>query len=249
MTAALAVACAQTLAAQTFLDLPPASVGPAPPAALRREDDALRGLRARWRPSVELGAAVLGDVGRATADGVVDWPSALTLSLGVDARRAVSDLLEIHGRLEFVGPQRVAVVPRALSEAVAPLACAGTRAFSPLSGFGAHAGVSVGLRARVFSLRSPFYVGLALRAAVWLGGASGEAVATCVASDGSGRVLDRASGSVTSSFVELGGALETGFRFGAREQFGLSLRLIAGGVGVGDPAVRGAVLSFGWSLR
>lgn len=249
MSATLAVVCAQTLAAQTFLDLPPASVGPVPPATLRRDENALRDLRARWRPSVELGVAVLGDVGRTTADGVIDWPAALTVSLGVDARRAVSDLLEIHGRLEFVGPQRVTVVPQSLSDRVAPLACAGTRAFDPLTGFGAHAGISVGLRARVFSLRSPFYVGLALRTAVWLGGASGEAVASCVAADGSGRVLDRVAASVTSSIVELGGSLETGFRFGAREQLGVSLRLIAGGVGVGDPGVRGAVLSFGWSLR
>ncbi len=249
MSLALAVVCAQTLAAQTFIDLPPTAVAPTPAASAGRDDAALRSLRARWRPSIELGPAVLGNVGRTTADGVVDWPSALTLSLGVDARRAVGDLLEIHARLEFVGPQRVTVVPQSLSERVAPLACAGTRAFDPLTGWGVHAGLSVGLRARVFSLRSPFYVGLALRTTVWIGSVGGEAVASCLSGGGSARVLDRVEASLVSSIAELGGTLETGFRFGAREEMALSLRLLAGGVGVGDPAVRGAVLSFGWSLR
>lgn len=248
MSLALAV-CAQTLAAQTFVDLPPAAVPAAPPASARREDARLRDLRARWRPALEGGVSVLGDVQQATSDGVVEWPAALTFALGVDARRAVSDLLEIHGRLEFVGPQQVTVVPRALSERVAPLACAGTRVFDPLVGWGAHGGLSVGLRARVFSLRSPFYVGLAIRSTVWVGSASGDALASCRAADGSVRLLDRESASVTSTIVELGGSLETGFRFGAREEFGLALRLLAGGVGVGDPAVRGASLSFGWSFR
>ncbi len=249
MSLALAVVCAQTLAAQAFTDLPRAAVVPVPLASARRDDSALRALRARWRPSVELGVAALGDVGRTTADGVVDWPSALTLSLGVDARRAVGDLLEIHARLEFVGPQQVTLVPQALSDRVAPLACAGTRAFDPLSGWGVHAGLSVGVRARVFSLRSPFFVGLALRTTVWIGSVGGESVASCVSGGGASRVLDRVEASVVSSIAELGGTLETGFRFGAREEVALSLRLLAGGVGVGDPAVRGAVLSFGWSIR
>lgn len=248
MSLALSIVCAQTLGAQTFVELPAASVAPSA-AARRREDDAVRAPRLRWRPSVEGGVAVLSDVGRVTDDGVVAWSPALTLAVGVDLRRAVSDLLEVHGRLEFQGPQVMTAVPRTLSERVAPMACAGSRSFDPLTGWGAHAGLSFGVRARVFSLRSPFFVGLSMRVGLWAGSASGTSVASCGAADGSLRTLGREDASVGATLVDLGGALETGFRFGAREEAGLSLRLLAGGVGFGEPAVRGAAITFGWSLR
>jgi hypothetical protein len=245
---AFAVVFAQTVAAQTFVDLPASAVA-ASLAAARRDDEAVRAPRLRWRPAVEGGVAVLADFHRATDDGVVAWLPALTLALAVDARRAVGDLLEVHGRLEFFGPQTMTVVPRALSDRVASQACAGSRGFDPLPGWGFHAGLSFGVRSRVFSLRSPFYVGLAMRIGLWFGDASGEATATCVAADRSVRVLARETAELTATLVDLGGALETGFRFGAREEAALSLRLVAGGVGAGDPAVRGAAFSFAWSLR
>lgn len=249
MSLALSIVCAQTVAAQTFVDLPPtASVAPSP-ASIRREEEAIRAPRARWRPAVEGGVAVLSGFNRAGDVGVVDWSPAITLAVGLDARRAIGDLLEIHGRLEFLGPQVMTVVPRALSERVAGMACAGSRAFDGLPGWGAQAGLSFGVRARVFSLRSPFYVGLAMRVGLWAGSASGESVAYCVNADHSVRTLGREQTSAASSLLDLGGTLETGFRFGAREEGVLSLRLLAGDVGVGDPAVRGALLTFGWSLR
>jgi hypothetical protein len=248
MSPALTIVLAQAVAAQTVVDVPPAAVAPTP-AARRRDDEGVRAPRRRWRPAIEGGVAVLTDIGRSTDDGVVAWSPALTLALGVDARRAVSDLLEIHGRLEFLGPQVMTAVPRGLSEAVAPIACAGSRAFEPLSGWGAHAGLSFGVRARVFSLRSPFFVGIAMRVGLWAGSASGEASAACVDADRSVRPLGRESATVGATLVDLGGTLETGFRFGAREEAALSLRLLAGGVGVGEPAVRGAALTFAWSLR
>jgi hypothetical protein len=248
MSLALTIVCAQTVAAQTFVDLPPAAVAPSS-SARRREEDALRAPRARWRPAIEGGVAVLSGLGRANNEGLVDWSPALTLALGLDARRAIGDLLEIHGRLEFLGPQVMTVVPRALSERVAGMACAGSRAFGALPGWGAQAGLSFGVRTRVFSLRSPFYVGLAMRVGLWAGSASGESVAYCVNADHSVRTLGREEASVGSTLIDLGGTLETGFRFGAREEGVLSLRLLAGGVGLGDPAVRGALLTLGWSLR
>jgi hypothetical protein len=246
MSLGMSIVCAQTIAAQTFVDLP----APVESAGgdLRRLD-ALRAARRRWIPAIEGGIAALSEVDRRSDGASVAWLPALTLSLGVDARRAVSDLLEVHGRLEFLGPQAMSVVPRALSEQVAPLACAGSRTFEPITGWGAHAGLSFGLRARVFSLRSPFYVGVAMRVALWAGAASGAASAACVAADRSVRALGRASASVDAALLDLGGSLETGFRFGAREEGALSLRLLAGGVGAGDPAVRGALLTFAWSLR
>lgn len=248
MSFALTIVCAQTMAAQTFVDLPPSAVTPSP-ASRRREDDAVRAPRARWRPAIEGGIVVLSGLARTSSEGVADWSSALTLAVGLDTRRAIGDLLEVHGRLEFLGPQVMTAVPRALSEGVMGMACAGSRSFDPLPGWGAQAGLSFGLRARVFSLRSPFYVGLAMRVGLWIGSASGESVAYCVSADRSVRALGREAASVGSTFLDLGGALETGFRFGAREEGALSLRLLAGGVGVGEPAVRGALLSFGWSLR
>lgn len=246
MSLALAVVCAQVGPAQTYVDLPAAAVAPTA-AARRRDDDALRAARLRWRPAVEAGVAVLSGVERVVDDGVVGWEPALTLALGLDARRAVSDRLEVHARLELLGPQAMTAVPRALSERVAAVACAGSRAFDPLTGWGAHAGLAFGLRARVFSLRSPFYVGAAMRVGLWAGIASGESAARCVAADGGARPLGREAASVGAALVDLGGTLETGFRFGAREEAALSLRLVAGGVGSGDPAVRGALLTLGWS--
>ena len=249
MSLALTIVCAQTVAAQTFVDLPPSAPVAPSAAAIRREEARLRAPRARWRPSVEGGVAVLSGLDRAGEEGVVEWASALTLAIGLDARRAIGDLLEVHGRLEFLGPQVMTLVPRALSERVAGMACAGSRAFDPLPGWGAQAGLSFGVRARVFSLRSPFYVGLAMRMGLWVGSASGESVAYCVNADHSVRTLGREQTSASSTLIDLGGTLETGFRFGALEEGVLSLRLLAGGVGVGEPAVRGALLTFGWSLR
>ena len=248
MNLALTIVCAQTVAAQAFVDLPAAAVAPTE-AARRRDDEAVRAPRLRWRPEIEAGAAALAGVGRTSDAGVMTWSPALTLAVGLDVRRAISDLLEIHARLEFIGPQVMTAVPRALSERVAGLACAGSRSFDPLSGWGARADLSFGVRARAFSLRSPFYVGLAIGMAVWGGSASGESAAYCVSADHGVRTLGREATTVGATLVDLGGTLETGFRFGAREEAVLSLRLLAGGVGAGEPAVRGAVLTFGWSLR
>ena len=248
MSLALAIVCGQLLAAQTFVEVPAAAVAPTA-VARRREDEVLRAPRLRWRPAIEGGVGVLSEVGHRTDAGVLAWSAALTLALGVDLRRAVSDRLEVHGRLEFQGPQVMTAVPRALSDRVASMACAGSRSFESLTGWGAHAGLSFGVRARVFSLRSPFYVGIAMRVGVWAGSASGTAVASCVGADHGARTLDRETASVGGALVDLGGALETGFRFGAREEAAFSLRLQAGGVGFGEPAVRGAALSFAWSLR
>lgn len=248
MSLGIVVVCAQTISAGAFVDLPRETFT-APTDTRRRGDEALRALRRRWRPSIEAGVAVLADAGTTDAAGVIAWPPALTFALGVDLRRGLSDLLELHGRLELFGPQTMTVVPAGQSARVAPMACAGSRSFAPLTGWGLHAGLSVGLRARVFALRSPFFVGLAMRVGLWAGGASGEATATCLTTLGETRLLDREQGSVGASLLDLGGALETGFRFGAREEGTLSLRLIAGGIGAGDPAVRGAVFTFGWSLR
>jgi hypothetical protein len=245
---AFALVFAQTVAAQTFVDLPPSAVAPTPSSA-RRDDDAVRAPRLRWRPAVGGGVAILSEAGQVNGDGVVAWLPALTLAAGVDARRAIGDLLEVHGTLEFLGPQAMTVVPRGLSDRVAPVACAGSRTFDPLTGWGAQAGLSVGLRSRVFSLRSPFYVGLAMRVGLWFGDASGEAVAYCVAADRGVRTLGRETADVGAVLLDLGGTLETGFRFGANEEAALSLRLVAGGVGAGEPAVRGAAFTFAWSLR
>lgn len=245
---AFGVVLAQTVAAQSFVDLPPSAVAP-PASSARRDDDAVRAPRLRWRPAVGAGVAILSDVGDANGDGVVAWLPALTFAVGVDLRRAVGDLLEVHGALEFLGPQAMTMVPRGLSDRVAPLACAGSRSFDPLTGWGAQAGLTFGLRSRVFSLRSPFYVGLAMRVGLWFGDASGEAAAYCVAADRSVRTLGREVADVGAVLLDLGGTLETGFRFGANEEAALSLRLVAGGVGAGEPTVRGAVFTFAWSLR
>lgn len=247
MSFGLTIVCAQTVAAQTFVEVPSAAVAPSA-AARRREGDAIRAQRLRWRAAVEGGVAALSDVGHTNDEGVVAWSAALTLAIGLDVRRAIGDLMEIHGRLEFHGPQVMTAVPRALSERVAGMPCAGSRTFDPLTGWGAGAGLSFGVRARVFSLRSPFFVGLAMRVGLWAGSASGESVAYCRAGDLGVRALATETASAGATFVDLGGALETGFRFGAREEGALSLRLLAGGIGAGDPAVRGAALTFGWSL-
>ena len=248
MGRALAFVCAEPGGARAFTALPAAAVAPSG-ATRRRDDEAVRESRLRWRPVIEAGAAALATIGRTSDAGVLAWSPALTLALSVDVRRAVSDLLEIHGRLDFTGPQGMTVVPRALSERVAGLPCAGSRSFDSLGGWGARAGLSFGVRARVFSLRSPFYVGLAIGMAVSGGSASGESAAYCVSGDHSIRLLGRESATIGATLVDLGGTLETGFRFGPHEEGVLSLRLLAGGVGAGEPAVRGTVLTFGWSLR
>lgn len=99
---------------------------------------------------------------------------------------------------------------------------------------------------RLLSLRSPFYVGLGVRAGLQIGAGTGTGVVRCIGRDGreNSRVSMDLSGGAMIPL--LGGELETGFRFGDREEFDLSLRLLASLVNVESPGPSGAQLTLSW---
>lgn len=209
------------------------------------ERDRLRALRRR-RWFVEAGAALLDEASVRDADALVTRGASLNALVAMGVRLGVGDLLELHGRVEIAGPIPITRLPDALSAMAAAQRCDGSRSFELPAGLGGAFTLELGARLRLLSIRSPFYVGFGVRAGLQVGAGTGEGVVRCVGRDGVER--SRVSLLLTegAAVPTLGGQLETGFRFGDREEFDLSLRMLASLVNVESAGPSGAQLTFSW---
>jgi hypothetical protein len=214
-----------------------------------RESARLAALRRRVRPYVELGPSVL----RARddrSDGLFlrrDAAAAVSLALGV--RYGFAPAFEVHGRMEAVGPLAVGAIDDAASARAATAPCAGTLRFDFVSAAGALLTLEAGVRARVFNARSPFYVGVGARLGAQVTGGDGPYAIRCV--DAAGVERSRVSGAADagSLALDVGAALETGYRFGDGERWDVGLRLLVHRIGTDAAGVAGAQVALGWSLR
>lgn len=249
VVAAIALLPARECAAQTVADAlttPTARELAALRATVdRSERDRLRALRRR-RWFVEAGVALLDEASARDGDALVTRGASLNALVAMGVRLGVGDLVELHGRVEIAGPIPITRLPDALSAMAAARPCDGSRSFELPAGLGGAFTLELGARLRLLSIRSPFYVGFGVRAGLQVGAGTGEGVVRCVGRDGVER--SRVSLALTegAAVPTLGGQLETGFRFGDREEFDLSLRMLASLVNVESAGPSGAQLTFSW---
>ena len=211
-----------------------------------RDRDRLRALRQRRRWFIEAGAALLDEASTRDGDAVVTRGPSLNALVAMGLRFGVGDLVELHARVEIAGPMPITRLPDALSAMAAAQRCDGSRSFELPPGLGGIFTAELGARLRLLSLRSPFYVGVGVRAGLQVGAGTGTGLVRCVGRDGVERSRVSMELDEGASIPLLGGQLETGFRFGDREEFDLSLRMLASLVNVESPGPSGAQLSFSW---
>lgn len=220
-------------------------------STLRRTVDAsrtaeTRALRHRLRWFVEAGGALLDEATTRDGDALVTRGPSLNALVALGLRVGIGDLVEVHSRVEITGPMPITRLPDALTALASATRCDGSRSFELPAGLGGMFTAEAGVRMRLLSLRSPFYVGLGVRAGLQIGAGTGTGVVRCIGRDGreNSRVSMDLSGGAMIPL--LGGELETGFRFGDREEFDLSLRLLASLVNVESPGPSGAQLTLSW---
>lgn len=172
----------------------------------------------------------------------------LAAMISAGARYGVTPAFEVHGRAEITGPLSVTAIDASAYPRVAMTSCAGQRTFELASATGAAITLDAGFRVRVLNALSPFYVGASVRLSNQFSAGGGTWSARCV--DDRGATLSRVSGEVDASALRLdvGAALETGFRFGVREAWDLGIRMTVQALGTNDASVGGAQFFVGWSL-
>ena len=214
-----------------------------------RESARLFALRRRVRPYVELGPAVLRARDDLTDGLALRREPALAAAVSLGARYAFAPAFEVHARLEAIGPFAVGAIDEGAFARAAMSPCEGSLHFDYAAGTGLLLSVEVGLRVRGLSSRSPFYVGLGARPGVQTSFGDGPYAVRCV--DAAGRERSRVTGStsVAAFALDLGAALETGYRFGDEERWDVGLRLLMQGIGTDAMGVAGAIVALGWSLR
>jgi len=214
-----------------------------------RESARLFALRRRVRPYVELGPAVLRARDDLTDGLALRREPALAAAVSLGARYAFAPAFEVHARLEVIGPFGVGAIDEGAFARAAMTPCEGSLHFDYAPGTGLLLSLEAGLRVRVLSSRSPFYVGLGARAGVQTSFGEGPYAVRCV--DVAGRERSRVTGSTSAAALalDLGAALETGYRFGDEERWDVGLRLLMQGIGTDAMGVAGALVALGWSLR
>jgi len=246
---ATAAASAQTLGDERALAPDAAELAALDGFWAERESARLFALRHRIRPYIELGSAFLRARDDLT-DGLArrrEPTPAAAVSFG--ARYAFAPAFELHTRLEVIGPFAVGAIDEGAFARTAVTPCEGSLHFDYAAGTGLLLSLEAGVRARVLSSRSPFYVGLGARAGVPTSFGDGPYAIRCV--DAAGRERSRVTGStsVAALALDLGAVLETGYRFGDEERWDVGLRLIMQGIGTDGMGVAGALVALGWSLR
>lgn len=214
-----------------------------------RDVAALYAARRRVRPYVELGPAVLRARDDARDGLLLRRDPAVAAALAVGVRWGFAPAFEVHGRFEVVGPLRLGALDDAASARAAMAPCAGSLRFDFVDAAGALLTLEAGARARVFNARSPFYVGLAARLGAQVTGGEGPYAIRCVDASGAERSRVAGSASAGSFTLDVGAALETGYRFGEGERWDVGLRLLVHRIGTGDAGVAGAQVALGWALR
>lgn len=244
-----AAASAQTLGDERVPVPDEAELAAIDRAVAERESARLFGLRHRLRPYVELGAAVL----RAREDvanglGLRREPApAVAVALGV--RYGLASLFELHGRVEAIGPFGVGAIDEGAFARTAMTPCEGALHYDYAPGTGLLLSLEVGARARVFTSRSPFYVGVGARLGMQSSFGEGGYAIRCV--DAAGAERSRVTGRtpIAAQALDLGAVLETGYRFGEDERWDVGLRLLVQRIGDEGMGVAGAQVALGWSLR
>lgn len=214
-----------------------------------RETQRLHALRHRVWGVFEVGVSVLRYREFVTDTLTLRRDDALAPTLAAGARYGVTPAFELQGRVELTGPVAVGAIDNVAFERAAATACDGTRRYELAHAGALVAALEIGFRARVLTSLSPFFVGVALRAAAQASFGGGAWAIQCV--DARGRGLSRITGDTSGEAlrVDLGGVLETGYRFGDDERWQLGLRMLIHALGTNDAGVGGAQLSLGWAFR
>lgn len=205
--------------------------------------------RRELRVLLELGASVFSSSASDTRDALLRRRPGIGAMMAVGARTGLGGWLEAHLRLELTGPLSIETYPHSVSDAVAATRCEGSRVFDLPTAPAMTFYLEPGIRLRVLSMRSPFYVGVGIRLGIQAGSAEGPVSVRCVGADGATRDTTQGMAARAPLVSELGGQIETGFRFGDRESWDIGLRLIAQGVGTEDPGIRGMQFFLGWHPR
>ncbi len=206
-------------------------------------------VRRRLRPYFEVGPAVLRGRDELRDGLLLRREATVAPAFAAGVRWGFAPAFEVHGRLEVMAPFTVGALDAGASVRAAMAPCVGSLRFDLAAVTGALLTLEAGARARVFDARSPFYVGLAARLGAQVTTGRGDYAIRCV--DAAGTERGRVSGSTPagSLTLDVGAALETGYRFGAGEPWDLGLRLLFHRIGSSDAGVAGAQVALGWSLR
>ncbi len=205
-------------------------------------------LRHRVRLTLEVGGSVNLFREHESDSLLLRREPSLAAMISAGARYGVTPSFEVHGRAEIVGPLDVSVIDASAYPRVSMTACDGQRQFELAKATGAAVTLDAGFRVRVLSALSPFYVGASVRITSQFSAGGGAWSARCV--DDMGATVSRVRGEVDGSatVLDLGAALETGYRFGEREQWDLGIRMTVQALGTNDAGVGGAQLFLGWTL-
>lgn len=245
--AALVLLIAREAAAQAPVAPTAAEFAAIRAAVEAREIDAAMALRSRWRLGLGLGLVATTSFDARESIGELRFEGGFSGAIFAALTRGITEVFDVAGRLEVAAPQEASVLPAEAAMAVAGVPCTGSRRFERPRGAGALGALDVGLRARLFDARSPFFVGIAMRAAVRWNDVAGAWSVWCEGADGTRARL--AGGEVRGAppRMDLGASLETGYRFGARASWEVGLRLSLGGLTEGDIATRLGQWYLAWS--
>ncbi len=214
-----------------------------------RERERLFALRHRVRLTVEAGGAVALYREHITDALTLRREAALAPMLAVGARYGVIPSFEVQARVELVAPLPLGVIDNGAFTRAAMTSCDGARAFDLAQTMAAVLTLDAGFRVRVFSSLSPFYVGASMRVSgQFSGGGDGAWAVRCVDERGATTAQLRGAVDRSTASLDVGAALETGYRFGARESWDVGLRLTVQALGTNEAGVAGAQFYVGWSL-
>lgn len=201
----------------------------------------------RLRPFVSLGVAVQRVATRSDQGLSLQRQPGAAPTLALGLRSGFGALFEALLLLDVAAPYTVTAFPGTLAAAAATQPCEGTRRFDLPAGSSLDVTLSAMLRARLLRPSLPFYVGLGVRLSSAVASVRGVATAWCVGS--AAQPPPRAEVDRLTWTTHIEAALETGYRFGAREAWDVGLRMFVTDLGRNDARVGGAQWFVAWHFR